>query len=722
LLLASSSVLLLSGCGAALNFKSTGSVPATANAMQGTVHGGQFPVVGATVRLYEIGATQTSAAGYGAALGTPLGTATTAADGTWAMGGTSPNPLTPCTNGNDELYLVASGGAGGSSSQNVTSNTALVMTSVGGPCNNQFTNSFNIDEVTTVATEYALSGFSTDYQHVGTSPQSGTCPGPSCNPGNSIGLTNAFATVTNLVNLTSGQANSIPPAYVTPPTNGIADVWSAIVPYDTINTLANVLATCVNASGGATDPACTSLFSFTGGTNSLPPSQGHGVTSLVATNTADAALYIAENPGLPASSGWPNNNLVAVWSLPTGTVPFGPVLGVAPPDFTLALSFVGGGLGGTTTTSVSRATQLTIDLKGGVWIVDSGHTNVASLSNLGTPLSPTTQLTATGALVAGGMGGYKPSGLVGTSIVFLDTDQQGNVWIPDGTNCLIGISSTGAQLNSGAPYSVCPSTGANSAAVDASNNVWVSGPGPSFISAISNPSGTALFAPVTGGLSTLTGFLAPDESGNVWFTDGGQGNGGYVNGTGTVTIPWPSAFGAPGAFGAFGPLGAGSGGNGGLALWIPEDSVNTIQPVNATTPYGNPGATFIPEAGMWEIQADGLGRYFFSSTNGYVAEFTSNEAQISPGSPTNVGYTGGSAVTGLSNPEGMAIDQSGNVWLCNQNNWNAGHKTVGPYANKYKSASGGTSAAAVTEFVGLAAPSQPVKSLAAKYHTYGQLP
>jgi hypothetical protein len=74
-------------------------------------------------------------------------------------------------------------------------------------------------------------------------------------------------------------------------------------------------------------------------------------------------------------------------------------------------------------------------------------------------------------------------------------------------------------------------------------------------------------------------------------------------------------------------------------------------------------------------------------------------------SPPANGYTGATTLTSLNSPTGIAIDQSGNVWVVNANNGN-------PTVPGSLPISAGDST--VTEFVGLGAPVQPVLSLAAK--------
>ncbi len=722
LLVSSSVLLLLSGCGSGMNFAGTGSTgPAELSALQGKVHGGQAPVVGATVSLYEIGSGQ-PAPGYGAALGTALGvSAPTISDGGWSI----PSP-TACANANDELYLVASGGM---ENGNSTANSALVMTTVAGLCggpDEQFSNiygspvtTFNIDEVTTVATEYALAGFSTDYQHVG-APSS-----------NMVGLTNAFATVTNLVNLTTGQALVNTPAYPAPgaaPANQPPDVFSSIVPQDAINTLANVLATCVNAAGGASDSQCTNLFSYTGGTNSAAVGT-NGVQGPAATTTADAALFIAHNPGLPTPGGPANgSNVAAIYGYPHPEAPFGPALTGAPNDFTLTLNFVGGGLGGSALSSAAGGSQLTIDMNGGIWVVGSRSKYLTALSNLGVPasFSPNTTVTGTTLDTRGGIAITSGSELGTPSITStrFDTDQQGNVWVADQTNCLWAFSgSTGSQL-SGSPFtstSICPTDSPHTVTVDASNNVWIGGT--NFIGSVSNPSGTPRTGfPITSGFNVLTTFLQPDEAGNVWWTDQGAFTGGFVE-AGTATSTSKYLFGnAPNGYAAFGTLSQG------LALEVPEPAGPSIQPVEAVSPfiageYSPPNTPTGYEIG--EIWSDGNNRFWFasgasSSAAANIGEYLANGSQVSgSGTGDPNGFEGASALMELDLLDGMAIDQSGNAWVVNGNNYNALHQS-GPYGGQY--AGNGASATNLTEFIGLAAPTQPVNSFNAKNSTYGAKP
>jgi hypothetical protein len=615
-----------------------------------------------------------------------------------------------CTNQSDELYLVATGGNPGLATG--TNNSALILTTVAGPCNNLFSTVFNINEITTVATEYALAGFSTTYQNLGSSTT------------NSIGLTNAFKTVTNLVNLSTGAALISTPAYSAPPANTTPDVYHGIVPYDTINTLADVIATCVNTTSGSSS-ACQSLFSITGGSLALPIGQ-HGVVGPTASNTADAALYIAHNPGLPAASNYNNTNLANLYALVTSSAPFTPYLGAAPTtDYALTLNFIGGGLGGVKTTSTVGAQSLKIDQQGNIWIPNGRHPGIIELSNLGVPLSPNTYVnTTTGAPILP-LGGFTGGG--STEPRYVAIDQSGNAWVSDGANCLTEFSPAGAALSPSTGFTG-PCAGAPSPAygvsVDGANQVWIAGQNPPFISAANSSTGAIATGnfPITTGFDVLTGWTGPDQAGHTWYIDEGNGSFGEFTETGTLVQNSGTLLSGTDYYAAFGPD-TGEQGTG-LAVWSVESDIDSIQPFDVT---GSNDTTFLP--GQYLINTiTGPGA---DAMDGNARVYITNNGDLSEGVPPNVtvllsngtqvsseatGYAGGSVLTALDIPTDLAVDQSGNVWVLNTNDANStGSGTPGYIGN-------GTNSSNVTEFVGLAAPVNPVFSLDAKNGTYATLP
>ena len=94
-----------------------------------------------------------------------------------------------------------------------------------------------------------------------------------------------------MVSTSAGSANSVTP------------VGIGYVPQAEINSLANILATCVNSTGPSS-PSCAALFS------AATPSGGTSPTTILG-----AVLDIALNPG---------NNVTALYDLSTANAPFQP--------------------------------------------------------------------------------------------------------------------------------------------------------------------------------------------------------------------------------------------------------------------------------------------------------------------------------------------------------------------------------------------------------------
>ena len=246
--------------------------------ISGRVHGGQQPVSGATIQLYAVGTS-----GDGSA-STPLltQTVTTGSDGTFSI-----TSLYACNNAS-LVYLTAIGGDPGIGSRN--SNLAE-MTALG-PCSSLTASTFiSVNEVTTVAAVYALAPFMKSITAIGSSSTDAST------------LTSAFALASQLADPVAG----------TSPGNGVPS--GATIPSALINTLANVISTCINSAGGtaSTPTLCGRLFALTTPGNSAAP-----------TNTVSSLLYLANNPTL---------NTALLYSLAPAIAPFQPSLTSTPPDF-----------------------------------------------------------------------------------------------------------------------------------------------------------------------------------------------------------------------------------------------------------------------------------------------------------------------------------------------------------------------------------------------------
>jgi hypothetical protein len=275
--------LLLTGCGA--NFKQASVLPSPNAKRHGLVHGGEQPISGATIQLYAVGTTADASAA------TPLlsPAPTSAADGTFDITGTY-----TCPSPSSLIYMVATGGNPGLAPG--TNNSAISLMAALGPCSTLSSSTFIIvNELTTVAGVYALAPFMASPSAIGSAP------------GDLPSLSAQFTLASQLANYSTGTA---PGANLPPGTT---------VPVALINTLANVLSSCINSVGGTAgdNTPCGNLFTLTN-PGTAPPS-----------NTIAATLNVANNPSL---------NTQSLFNLAPPSAPFQPQLSSAPVDFSIGLT------------------------------------------------------------------------------------------------------------------------------------------------------------------------------------------------------------------------------------------------------------------------------------------------------------------------------------------------------------------------------------------------
>ncbi len=283
--LGSGLLLTLLGCGMHGGTGSSGGGTApVAAAKQGQLNGGEQPVSGAAIQLYAAGT-----AGDGSPA-TPLLTTpvTTDASGGFTLTGryTCPSATTP-------VYLTGTGGDPGLGH----SNPALVLMSAVGPCGALNASTFlYLDERTTVAAVDALMPFMSAPAAVGSSP----IDAPALNA--------AFTLANLLANPATGQ---VP---------GPALPGTATAPVSTVHSLANILAACVNSSGGVAGDgtSCGRLFAATTPDGGMAP-----------TNTVSALLNILRDPA---------RNAASLFAITPASSPFQPTLSLAPANWTIALS------------------------------------------------------------------------------------------------------------------------------------------------------------------------------------------------------------------------------------------------------------------------------------------------------------------------------------------------------------------------------------------------
>ncbi len=408
----------LCGCGSAVVQEASKPTTLVAAALQGTVMGGQQPVAGVTIQLYQAGTT-----GYGSAA-TPLGPSVlTNAGGNFNL------PSYTCAVGS-QVYLV---GTGGHPTSLLTNNNLAMMVGLG-TCGGTYLNNFiNVNELTTVATVWALSPFMKGIANIGTSPT------------NTAGLADAFAAINQIVTTSNGTV----PGPTLPA--------GATLPLAEINTLGQLLLQCVNSNGGTAGDGslCGNLFHL------APNAAG----TVYPTDTITAAMNIAQSPG---------RNVAAINGLRTGVPQFMPVIDVGSPpnDWTIAITYTGGGL--------NAPTSIAADAAGAVWVSNSGNASVTKLDNTGAAISSSNGFTA---------GGFSVP-------VAIAIDTGGNAWVANsGNSTITKLNSTGMT---GTVYSGNGLSSPSSIAIDGLGNVWVANSGANDVSAFTSSGGVLTGSPFTG--------------------------------------------------------------------------------------------------------------------------------------------------------------------------------------------------------------------------------
>jgi hypothetical protein len=303
-----------------------------------------------------------------------------------------------------------------------------------------------VNEITTVGSVFALAPFMSSIKGLGTSTT------------NTSGLAHAFASVNKLVNIATGNApgSSLPAG--------------AIAPTSEIITLADILAACINSTGGKAGDdgtACGTLFNLTASPAGSAP-----------TDTVQAALNIAHNP---------TNNVAALYKMSSAKAPFNPQLSTAPSDWTMALSYQAGG-------SLSSPRTTTVDASGNVWIANAGNNSVTVLAHSGTPLpgSP-----------------FTGNGLTAPSAVAIDIG--GNAWIANSGGNTISVYTPSGGTYSGSPFSGGGVINAPvSIAIDASGDIWIANTGNSTLTEL-NSAGTYIAAPVSQGTGSTATISSPNS-------------------------------------------------------------------------------------------------------------------------------------------------------------------------------------------------------------------
>ena len=598
--------LMLSGCSLSSTSAPT---PEAGLAIQGRVMGGQQAIANAHVYLFAANASGNAGPGIAASpsnlsesLLNPTITGLSDSVGAYVLtnstGGFSITGDYSC-NPNTQVYLYALGG----SSISTTNSASGLLAALGNcPSGSSFPSSLfiSINEVSTIAAAYSFAGYATDATHVSSS---GTALA-------FIGIANAFKNSANLAGISTGVALATTSA------------GNGTVPQSEINTLANILAACINSSGPSF-AACSTLFSN---------AESAGSSGTAPTDTATAAINIAHNPGA---------NIAALYALSTATPPFAPALSGKPNDFTIALNFTGGGL--------SSPIGIAIDRSGDAWAANSGIADsVSELSSAGVAISPSTGFTG------GGLDFPQAVAIDGSGNAWV-TNERSSAGVNGGNGSVTELSSSGTPT-SGSPYTGGGLNVPAGLAIDGSGNAWVADNNADAVSKF-NSGGTAQSGAggYTGGGLGAPYDIAIDGSGDAWAINSATNSVSKLSNSGTP-ISSSSGYTGGGINTSFAIALDGSG-----DAWVTNAYGNSI------SKFAHGGGAISPSSGYTGgglngpyggIAIDGAGSVWAANLyggNGSVTELSSSGSAISP----STGYLGGS----LNGSNGIAIDGSGDVWV-----------------------------------------------------------
>ncbi len=430
-----------------------------------------------------------------------------------------------------------------------------------------------------------------------------------------------------------------------------------------------------------TGGGCGPLF-----TDATPPATG----SAAPADTLQTALDIAQNP---------LNNVATLFALPAATPPYNPALSTAngaPNDFTLALTFTGGGLGSVWAGTYPSSTQiqtsgLAIDANGNIFVLavtklSNGIGMLAEFNNFGEALTPpTTATTATPPVVT--FGGFQSinaqSGATNLpnstgEVIQMAFDQSGNLWIPASNMNEVSTTPT-LSLTSISLQTSAPGTGV---AVDQAGNVWGAF---GDLYEITNGALAATYPVSTNGTLTYPTF---DSSGNLWDEDADTNLYAYST-TGATAGNQLAKYTARSGNGFANFYAADQAGN----IYGCNGSTNAgLEVYNLSTSTTAPAANYTNTlgCGYGPVVLDGLGNVYMTDPSG---QFLTVQSSTGVNISGTTGYTGTSGseaplFTPGGGPQVMAVDGSGNLW-----------------ATAVATANGnGNTNNALVEFVGFAAP------------------
>jgi len=453
-----------------------------------------------------------------------------------------------------------------------------------------------VNEVSTVAQGYALAGFASDPLHIGTSAT------------NLVGLQNAALNSASLYNIQGAVLGAQQGG-----DGHIANLSTAAgngtVPQAELDTLANILAACVDSANTATTPSATCKTLFADATSD---GTSNGTKPI---DIATAVINIAQNPGA--------SHVLRLWNLAGGTVPFSPSLKSQPRDFTVAITY----------NNISSPGSIAIDSLGNALV----PTN--SSSGYVTKLSPAGAVLATSATGGNGFNSVA-------------VDSGNNVFATAGNSNALYKYTSGLGATAGSPWTATQLKAPTSVAIDGNDSVYVTdgGSSASIIRKFNNSG--SLIASITNSCLAGVTQISIDPSNYLWATSSIANAGCRLSTNGgNPTFSISAQMVLPGN------IAIDSNGNG----WAALQNMGSLAEV---TPSGQAGVFGGDNAGglsspTW-VAIDGGNNVWVTNLgdNYTLSEFDKSGTAITGSS----GYQGGY----LNGPSFIAIDASGNVWIPNK--------------------------------------------------------
>ena len=604
-------VLLLAGCG--MDPMSTVSPNVVSPAVAGRSYGGQQPVVGSTISVLEMGTS-----GYGSN-GIVLASTHTDANGNFSF---APGAYT-CPQSDTPVYLVGIGGNAGAGN-----NGSAVEAAALGTCANAKQSFVVMNEVTTAATAFVLSHFFSTTLG-GANASNDWFGGPSTNSGGTTIYSQGLVmgndvTLPTIVDNATGSAIQTGSGYT--------------VEWQKINTIANVLAECINSSGSTsateTKTTCGKLFNFTANGAATRPS-----------DTLQAAVQMAL---------FPATKVTQVYNLISGNAPFLPQLTTAPNDWTIGVAYTSSGVG--LAVDTGTLSTLDIDASGRIWFPSNaaGKAGAAFFDPVGLSFNGPFNSTALVhpqqvAIDANGyawyndsaaatLPGYLTTAPMTTQTVSLSNTTSNSLTIGGDDRVNVGVTD-------GSVFEL--------ANVSATRTAYVLTPGISFIFPVQSMAGdindgdaVTISDPVTSQMRSYFVTAPPptatdivnsnDDSGQVIYTGNdhisvrsfsGTGN----NGDALCIYTQKRCFNLQGVTKN---TGQGIAIDGGKNLWVAESTDQAVIQVPLNNPSGTDGAVYLNSSGANNVPNN---EFLHGTNNGETAKA----------------------------PYGIGVDATGNVWVTN---------------------------------------------------------